>query len=129
MQKLKKTRRKQKKQKETEKQQKNSKENKKNRNTGFPAHELPRIKRTNYSRRFVGWKSCLLFFMFSFEFFCFFCFYLCFFDCKCKSLKRLGENIKQTERNRKTTEKLEGKQKKQKYRISSPRTSAKNKYL
>ena len=49
---------------------------------------------------------------------------MCFFDCKCKSLKRLGENRKKTKRNIKQTEKLEGKQKKQKYRISSPRTSA-----
>ena len=35
-----------------------------------------------------------------------------FFDCKCKSLKRLGENRKTTERNRKTTEQLKGKHKK-----------------
>ena len=31
--------------------------------------------------------------MFSFEFFCCLCFCMCLFDCKCKSLKRLGENI------------------------------------
>ena len=29
-----------------------------NRNTGFPAHEPPRIICAIYSRRFVGWKSC-----------------------------------------------------------------------
>ena len=53
---------------------------------------------------------------------CFLFLYLLF---SCKSLKRLGENIiQQTERNRKTTEQLEEKQKQQKYRISSPRTSA-----
>ena len=60
MQKLKKTRRKHKtKQKETEKKHKNLKENKKNRNTGFPAHEPPRINRTNYSQSFVGWIFCI----------------------------------------------------------------------
>ena len=48
------------------------------------------------------------------------CLKMCFFDGKCKSLNRLGENIKQTENNNITTHK-------QKYRISSPRTSA-NKY-
>ena len=49
--------------------------------------------------------------MFSFECLYVLRCYLCFFDCKCKSLKRLGENRKQTETNRKTTEQLEGKQK------------------
>ena len=37
---------------------------------------------------------------------------MCFFDCKCKSLKRLGENIKQTERYiKQTTDKLKEKHK------------------
>ena len=84
----------------------------KNRNTGFPAHEPPR--KINISKglagRFLFFLYC--FFMFSFEF-CFFCLiclfyvFICvFFDCKCKRLKRLGENIKQTERNRTTTKQL-----------------------
>ena len=30
-----------------------------NRNTVYPAHEPPRINHTNYSRRFVGWISCI----------------------------------------------------------------------
>ena len=48
--------------------QHNIKENSKNnikqhRNTGFPAHKPPRINLTNYSRRFVGWKSCCFMFV------------------------------------------------------------------
>ena len=39
--------------------------------------------------------------MFSLSFFVFIvCFYMCLFDCKCKNLKRLGENRQNTERNR-----------------------------
>ena len=106
----------------------NSKENRQNRNTGFPAHEPPR--KINISKGLAGrfLFSCFSFFyvfLWVFMFFFFFVF-MCFFDCKCKSLKRLGENIKTTERNRKETEQLEGQQKQQKYRISSPRTSANN---
>ena len=61
--------------------------------------------------------------------FCCFCvflfFYTCIFACKCKSLKRLGEDINKHKKKHKTqTEKLKEKQNKQKYRISSPRTSA-----
>ena len=74
----------------------------------------------------------MFFLFFSFFLLCFplsfsvVCVCMCFFDCKCKSLKRLGENIKTTERNRKTTEQLEEQHKQQQYRISSPRTSANN---
>ena len=52
-------------------------------------------------------------FFFLKDVFCFLiiCFYMCFFDCKCKSLKRLGENNKQTERNRTNIKQLEEKQK------------------
>ena len=58
MQKLKKTRRKHtNKQKETEQLKEQHK--KRNINTGYPAHEPPRINRTDYSRRFVGWISCI----------------------------------------------------------------------
>ena len=66
--------------------------------------------------------------MFSlFFFFCFFLFLYEFFDCKCKSLKRLGENIKQTNRETETQQNNSKKNRKtQKYRISSPRTSANN---
>ena len=61
------------------KKQKNSKENRKNRNTGFPTHEPPRINRTNYSRRFVGWKSCIsVFYVFLRVFLFFLCFFLFF---------------------------------------------------
>ena len=58
-----------------------------------------------------------MFFFFSFlcfpySFYVFFCFYMCSFDCKCKSLKRLGENLtKQTEINNNKTEQLEEKHK------------------
>ena len=117
------------------KKQNNSKENSKNRNTGFPAHEP--LRKINISKGLAGRFSFFVllcfpsssFFLFYFLFYKL-CFYMCFFDCKCKSLKRLGENIKQTERNIIKTEKnrkqLEGKHKTQKYRISSPRTSANN---
>ena len=42
--------------------------------------------------------------------------------CSSKSLNRLGENIKKTERNRQKTEKLEGKHKKQKKQKSPSQT-------
>ena len=72
--------------------------------------------------------------MFSFEFFYCFCVYM-FFNCKCKSLKRLGENMfkkkipnkKEKENSKKNIKRkvtLKRKRKKQKYRISSPRISA-----
>ena len=141
MQKLKKTRRKHKTNIKKQKTNRTTRrKTEKNRNTGFLAHEPPR--KINISKGLAGRFLfsffsflCVFFFkvMFSLKFLCvflFFCFYMCFFDCKCKSLKRLGENRKKTKRNRKQTEQLEGKHKqKQKYRISSPRTSAKNKYL
>ena len=54
---------------------------------------------------------------------------MCFFDCKCKHLKRLDENIKnkqtETETNQEKTRRKTLKQQ-HKYRISSPRTSANN---
>ena len=78
-------------------------------NTGYPAHEPPR--KINISKGLAGRFLFFLFFLFSFEFFFFFCFYMCFFDCKCKSLKRLGENIKNNrkkhKKNRKTRRKTE----------------------
>ena len=52
--------------------------------------------------------------LFSFEFLCvsFLCCYMCFFDCKCKHLKILGENInKQQKETKTTTEQLEEKHK------------------
>ena len=54
-------------------QQTNSKKYiKTNRNTAYPAHEPPRINRTNYSWRFVGWIYCIsVLFMCFFEFLCF----------------------------------------------------------
>ena len=70
---------------------------------------------------------CFLFF--SKLFMCFNCFYV-FFDCKCKSLNRLGKNIykKKTHRKRHKSNRKASRKKNintQKYRISSPRTSAK----
>ena len=56
------------------KQNRTTKGKQKNINTGYPAHEPPRINRTNYSRRFVGWIYCIYVFMFSFELFLFFCY-------------------------------------------------------
>ena len=54
--------------------------------------------------RFMVFLCFLFLFMLSFEFCCFcLCFYMCLFDCKCKSLKRLGENIKKTKINHKET--------------------------
>ena len=63
-------------------------------------------------------------FMFPFELFCVFFVFTCVVvDCKCKSLKRLGEHIHKTERNiTNNLKRLKEKHKnKQKYRISSPR--------
>ena len=48
---------------------------------------------------------------FPLSFYVIFCFYKCFFDCKCKSLKILGENIKQNRKKQQTTEQLEEKHK------------------
>ena len=91
----------------------------KNRNTGYPALDPTKNKYLSGS----GWEMMYLCFV---SLFCVFleavyvfvCFYKCFFDCKCNSLNRLGEN-RQTNRNE--TEKLREKQTQQKYRISSPR--------
>ena len=119
MQKLKKIRRKQKN--NRQKQNKNIKNRRDTKHTEYPAHEPPR--QIHISKGLAGR------FMF-FLFFCFpsscsvFCFYMCFVDCKCKGLKRLSENRK-TERNRQQHIKTRREtQKQQKYRISSPRTSA-----
>ena len=69
-------------------------------NTGYPAHEPPR--QINISKGLAGiFFFFFMFLMFSFEFLCFsFCIYMCFFDCKCKNLKRLGE--KQTTKHKET---------------------------
>ena len=91
---------------------------KKNRNTWFPAHEPPRINRTNYSRRFVGWKSCIyICSVFLRVVLCFFCFFLLFFlfspsrfkllhlqskkHIKTKKQKNSKENINKKNRNNK----------------------------
>ena len=61
--------------------------------------------------RFLFFCFVFLFFCFSQSFYvCVVCFQMCFFDCKCKSLKRLGENIKtkqqkETNNNRNTRRK------------------------
>ena len=66
---------------------------KNNKNTGYPALDPTANKYLSGS----GWEImyfcflCLMFFSKLFMFFV--CFYRCFFDCKCKSLNRLGENI------------------------------------
>ena len=99
MQKLKTTRRKQNKQKETYKKHNNSKKNiTNNRNTGYPAHEPP--LKINISKGLAG--RCLLLsvlYVFLRVFMLFSVFICVVFDCKCKSLKRLGENNKKNERN------------------------------
>ena len=100
----------------------NSKKNIKHRNTGYPALDPTANKYLSGS----GWEiSVFLFLCFSLSCSVFFVF-MCFVDCKCKSLKRLGEHIKTTERNitnnRNNRRKTETK--KTKYMISSPRTSA-----
>ena len=57
---------------------------KENRTTGYPAHEPPRIYVSYiYSRRFVGWMSCISVFVYVFLeaflfLFVYFCFCLCF---------------------------------------------------
>ena len=73
-------------------------------NTGFPAHEPPR--KINFSKGLAGRFLCffssavyvVLCFPLSFYVVC--CCYMCFFDCKCKNIKILGENSKTTERHR-----------------------------
>ena len=82
---------------------------------------------------FFMYFMCLFMFSLEFVFMFFFVFlYVCF-DCKCKSLKRLGENIKQkhkeTNKHKNSKKNIKQTENKQKYSISSPRTSAKNKYL
>ena len=73
---------------------------------------------------------CVMLFMFFKLFFsklCMLCLLLLcmLFDCKCKSLNRLGENIKQKHKEIEHKHKsFEKNRKQQKYRISSPRTSA-----
>ena len=130
-QKLKKTRRKHNKQKETNKIHENSKKNiKQTEIQDIQPSTRPRI---NISQVPAG--RFLFFYCFSFWFFCFpSSLYVCFnvvicvfFDCKCKSLNKLGENIKQNRKKQKhnrTTQRKTQKQK-QKYRISSPRPNRK----
>ena len=82
--------------------QKKLKEKQNNINTGFPAHEPPR--KIDISKCLAGiFLLFLFFFMFSLEdsfyVFLFYMFLYVFFECKCKSLKRLGENRTTTERN------------------------------
>ena len=73
---------------------KNSKTNGNNINTGYPALDPTANKYLSGS----GWEISVLFFVFvnvlSVVLLFLFCCYMCFFDCKCKSLQRLGENIK-----------------------------------
>ena len=78
----------------------NRNNSKKNRNTGFPAHEPPR--KINISKGLAGicffflyfiLLFCLFVLCFPYSFYVVVCCYMCCFDCKCKSLKRLGENI------------------------------------
>ena len=122
MQKLKKTRRKHK---QTERNRHKTEKQlegklKTNRNTGYPAHEPPRINRTNYSRRFVGWISCIsgFCFMFSFEFFCFVYVYFCLFRFSPSLFKLLQLQSKKTHikttKNRTTRRNPETQKKKQK---------------
>ena len=98
-----------------------------NRNTGYPAQDPTANK---YIRFRLGNNVFLMFLLY--VFFLLFSpslvvvfvllLYMCLFDCKCKSLNRLGENSK----NIKQQKPLREQQKKQKYRISSPRTSARS---
>ena len=86
--------------------QNNSKKNRNNKNinTVFPAHELPR--NINISKGLAG-RFLFLFYVFL-RVFLFCLLFICVFvDCKCKSLKILGENINKTEINTNTTDKLE----------------------
>ena len=112
MQKLKKTRRKHTtKQKETEQQQKNSKNNIKTTEIQVLAGRFQVLAGRflfcfMFSFGYVFLRDIfqvlagrflfcfmLFFVMFSLEFYMLLCLYMCFFDCKCKSLKRLGEHI------------------------------------
>ena len=86
--------------KETEQKQKSSKKNiNNNRNTGYPALDPTANKYLSGS----GWEISVLFVLCLLLCFvcvlwvvmCFICVYMWCFDCKCKSLKRLGENKKQ----------------------------------
>ena len=67
------------------------------------------LSKTNREKQKSSRKVCLVCFVFSRSCLCCFLFVYVFFDCKCKSLNRLGENIvwlnkKKTERNRNKTE-------------------------
>ena len=84
--------------KKTRRNRKDSKTNGNNINTGYPALDPTANKYLSGS----GWKISVVFLFFCSVVllsFCSFCFYMCLFDCKCKSLKRLGEN-KKTRRRR-----------------------------
>ena len=80
--------------------QKSLEKNIKHRNTGYPALDPTGNKYFSGS----GWR--IMYFS------CFKCVYMCLFDCKCKNLNRLGENIKQKQhrQNIHNTEKLREKQ-------------------
>ena len=86
--------------KKTRRNRKNSKTNGNNINTGYPALDPTANKYLSGS----GWEISV-FYVFVYVFllsFCVLCFYVCLFDCKCKSLKRLGENIKQNKKHKET---------------------------
>ena len=93
----------------------------KNRNTGYPAHEPPRINRTNYSRRFVGWISCISVvfpvFLWVFLFVCLFMFLLCF---RLVLLSFCVYNRKNTYKNRKHRTTQRKTEKHKKTEISQP---------
>ena len=89
--------------KKTRRNRKNSKTNGNNINTGYPALDPTANKYLSGS----GWEIYVfsVYYVFLLSF-CLFCLYMCFFDCKCKSLKRLGENIKTNRKKQKATDKL-----------------------
>ena len=78
-----------------------------NRNTGYPAQDPTTNKYFSGS----GWEIMYLCFVcyfvvfFSKLVYVLFCCYMCFFDCNCKSLNRLGESITKTQTNRTTSRK------------------------
>ena len=95
-----------KKQKQTKKH--NSKKNIEHRNIGYPALDPTANKYISGS----GWEiyvcsvCCLCCYVFlRVVFLLFVCFYMCLFDCKCKSLQRLGENIKKRKQKQTTLRK------------------------
>ena len=75
----------------------------KNRNTGYPAQDPTANKYLSSSAWEIMYVCCLCFCCFRLVFVCcLVCCYTCLFDCKCKSLKRLGENkqeVKSFEKN------------------------------